>query len=410
VHGAADSFFEPTDMGAIAFGRAIDADLSDDAQFHAFHFDLSGPAGVVLSTADAGASDLDTVMYLYKRGDSGWGSYIAKDDDGGGAYFSKLSESLDAGQYRVIVKGYSLEQVGPYRLESACSGDGCAPALSDDCLFGERYGDFLHSPNFETVVSADLTSETALSELQRAQIIATLDIYGESITDPSEAFEIVDQGYINYTTQRDAFDGSEYTALEFGAGDNSFGAILRGGTTEAAAVIVDGDLDGCSAFEPLGRWAIAAEQVPPEASLVAAFPHRLFAMKLSSGFVPGRTLANSAYDDLVDAAHAIVDGEDPCYGFPTGADTGLDDYWDPAYLDSWMGSGHVQSGWQDAPTATQRAALQSYFAAVGTDNIEGFQGDMLPEACGGSGAGYFFLFLNKQTGDVTILLVYRYTE
>ena len=35
-------------------------------------------------------------------------------------------------------------------------------------------------------------------------------------------------------------------AIEFGAGDNSYGAVFSGGTTRIVARIQDGDLAGCT--------------------------------------------------------------------------------------------------------------------------------------------------------------------
>lgn len=177
-----------------------------------------------------------------------------------------------------------------------------------------------------------------------------------------------------------------------------------------AAAIHDSDLYGCSVFEPMGRWDVEAVRTEPDAALAEAFTHRLFSMRLTSGFAPGKGLAVSAYDDLVDEAWEIVNGEDPCYAFPRGSETEVEDYWDPWYVERWMSADHVQEGWEDAPTEAQRAALANHFEAHGTESFVGLQGELLTEACGGSGEGYFFLFHNKVTADVTILLVYRYTE
>jgi hypothetical protein len=413
--GRYDSFREPTDKGTLVLGDELVAELSDEEQFHAFHFELSGPAEVRLQSKDAGEPELDTVFYLYRQQSHGWGSYIDKDDDGGDAYFSRIETTLDAGRYRLLVKGYDTYQdLGPYLLESACAGDGCAsaprPRLSDECLFGETYGDFRDSPNFENVESRDLRADTELGELLAAQIMATFEAYGDSISEPSQAFERVDEGYINYATVRDRFDGHEYTSLEFGAGDNGFGAILDGGTAHVLAAIQDSYLEGCETFEPVDRWRVEVEAIEPEASLAETFPGRIYAMRLTGGFEPGHDLAVSTHDQLVNAARGVVNARNECTGFPDAGQTELEDYWDPWYVDRWMGAGHVQEGWVDAPTTEQRAALQAYFEARGTENITGYQGEFESDACGGSGAGYFFLFLDETSGDVTILIVYRWTD
>ncbi len=132
--GKADSFFEPTQHGIVPWGEEQPIYIGDGAEFHAFDFDLSGPADVVIETTDLFGYEPDTVVYLYQnRGDS-WGQYIAKDDDGGESRLSRIEMSLtEATRYRVIVKMHDYEQSGDVGVTVSCAGKGCTvPEPVDD--------------------------------------------------------------------------------------------------------------------------------------------------------------------------------------------------------------------------------------------------------------------------------------
>jgi hypothetical protein len=68
-------------------------------------------------------------MYLYRLNpDTGhYGRYIARNDDADGSTVaSRLSRALEAGQYRVLVKGFKTSLRGTFQVEAACEGGGCA--------------------------------------------------------------------------------------------------------------------------------------------------------------------------------------------------------------------------------------------------------------------------------------------
>lgn len=132
VDGSADSFFSPTEHGEVMFGLNNEAELKEDAGYHAWTFTLTGEAQVKLVIIPH-AANFDTVMYLYKNQESGnWGSYIAKNDDSGDNLWSALDETLSAGQYKVLVKGYKEKVRGSFALGAECSGDGC-PGTTSEC-------------------------------------------------------------------------------------------------------------------------------------------------------------------------------------------------------------------------------------------------------------------------------------
>lgn len=137
IDGKADSFYTPT-VHQLELGVPTGATIGGETRFHAFDFELSADAEVTLTT---GGPDpyVDTVIYLFRWNGEKWGSYLFKSDDAPGlGWFSEISESLGAGEYRLMVKGYADYVEGPFELTSSCTGAGCAmstglPTEGEDC-------------------------------------------------------------------------------------------------------------------------------------------------------------------------------------------------------------------------------------------------------------------------------------
>ncbi|MFU8807047.1 MAG: hypothetical protein ACNA8W_24785, partial [Bradymonadaceae bacterium] len=162
--GKSDSFFNPTVHGTLRFGDDHTAELTEDTLFHSWEFDLDDDASISLWTG--GQQDLDTVMYLYSRqpGEAFWGRYIAKNDDFDGSVWSRIDLDGEAGQYRVIIKGFKQILRGEFVLSSSCSGDGCPdeqalcdagqvgslPAEGFDATCGDRYLDIVAASTDES--------------------------------------------------------------------------------------------------------------------------------------------------------------------------------------------------------------------------------------------------------------------
>jgi len=139
-----------------------------------------------------------------------------------------------------------------FRLAVIITLAGCA---------GEPDGDALDNPGQAVLGSCGLgdqvvASETltpasipSLSALDGAQIIAAVHESAHTdVTTVAEAFSRVDDHLINRIVLRDEGTNQFYTELEFGAGDNSYGAIFGKGTTTRAVAIHDGDFYGCAVF------------------------------------------------------------------------------------------------------------------------------------------------------------------
>lgn len=245
--GKDDSFRTPTDHGPINFGVPVTSALSSAERFHAWVFDLSDTATVELVTSYAvrGQRRTDTVLYLYRQGDTGWGSYIARNDDYADTTYSKLVRTLTPGRYRVLVKGHLSTTLGKFKLTATCNGPGCVLG----CLFGEVYRDVKTAPGVQPINTNVITAETLdwlSADAQQMLVRAVQQSSHTDVTTPAEALSRVDQSEVNVTWLREPEAQRMFIAFEYGAGDNSYGAIFNKHSGAMATAIHDGDLTGCN--------------------------------------------------------------------------------------------------------------------------------------------------------------------
>ncbi len=134
----------------------------------------------------------------------------------------------------------------------ACAGD-LAPEYS--CVFGPRYHEIFQSSRFVVAAHADLrlADAQALPAAEQSQILQALaqSALGQA-SDLNEAFDFVDDNRINQVRLWDGSNDQPFIAYEFGAGDNSFGAIFHADSGQLAARIIDGDIFDGSANAGLG--------------------------------------------------------------------------------------------------------------------------------------------------------------
>ncbi len=245
-----DSFQQPTHHGELAYGVPATSALARTARFHAWEFDvlLPGQTPVALALAPAVASGptVDTVLYLYKQQPSGrWGSYIARNDDANGSLWSYLSRSLDAGRYRIIVKGYTERTYGKFGVKLSCDRYACSQPVAT-CAFGDTFAG-IDRQRFAFGTDERLTSAAGLDATTRAQIVRAMNASSHTdVTTAEQAFARADGGEIRRLELRDWFAVRVYLAYEYGAGDNSYGAIFDERDLEPAAEIHDGDIAACT--------------------------------------------------------------------------------------------------------------------------------------------------------------------
>ncbi|HEY4176398.1 MAG TPA: hypothetical protein VGM90_06185 [Kofleriaceae bacterium] len=250
--GAADSWASPTSFGNLfrdTWQRG-QIDLDNNVKYPAWNFTLSGDAKVTVETRVAPTDEPDlkkTVVYLYQqRDDERTWNRIAATTPGAG--FGSLTKDLGEGTYRVIVKGVAATDHGEFMLRRTCTGAGCGEG--PQCILGD--GEFweiqdVHNGSLLASGNTELNAQSQLSDTLKAQIIAAVrESAHDDVTTIEGAFDAVDENVINKYTFWDELSGRNLVGIEYGAGDNSYGAVFRGGETSVAAGIHDGFIENCT--------------------------------------------------------------------------------------------------------------------------------------------------------------------
>ncbi|MER2561245.1 MAG: hypothetical protein ABTQ32_11015 [Myxococcaceae bacterium] len=116
-----------------------------------------------------------------------------------------------------------------------------AAAAKSTALEAGTFNDFLDQVT--TTSRADITSASTVDALLSKQLIAAC--HQSSYTDVktlADAFDAVDQGEFVVRQVKDKKTGETYTAVDYGAGDNTYGAIFKTGSSKPVVGIHDGDL------------------------------------------------------------------------------------------------------------------------------------------------------------------------
>jgi hypothetical protein len=249
--GKADSFAKPTEHGVIPFATPAEGTLGASAMYHTWTFALSDAASIHAFTGPSLTSrqTIDTVLYLYKQQASGkWGSYLARNDESSpGAKWSSITRNLTAGTYRILVKGYKATTYGQFSASVECDGAGCG-AVPSSCLFGATFGDLLAGTAYRITNDAQLHVTDYQSDLDKQRIVLAVQQSAHTdVTTVEQAFAAVDQQVIRRLDLYDEAGARSFTAFEYGAGDNSYGAVFAYGSTTIVAKDHDGDLENCTA-------------------------------------------------------------------------------------------------------------------------------------------------------------------
>ncbi len=253
--GKEDSFAKPTDHGKLLFAAPQSATLAGSANYHTWTFSLTGTASIHAFTSRIPHDkSLDTVLYVYKKTTAGtWGSYIARDDDGGAGTLSSLTKSLGAGDYRVLVKGHDSTVKGPFGVEVDCTGAGCAAAPAA-CVFGTFQDDLNNgvNPNLlnnkSTYTLATYTAAGFGAVYDQRVIAAVKESGWTDVPDVATAFSHMDAQQVDLVHIYDLLGAREFIAVEFGSGDNPYGAIFDATTATMVAGLHDSDITSCTAL------------------------------------------------------------------------------------------------------------------------------------------------------------------
>ena len=114
--------------GALPTDATDAATLSSTFRQHAWELDLAGDGGAFVEIVTGPAvvgPEVDTVVTLYRAGDGA--NVLARGDDDAGSLFAAIDGELEAGRYRVVVKGYAATTLGPFEVTFLCDGEACDP-------------------------------------------------------------------------------------------------------------------------------------------------------------------------------------------------------------------------------------------------------------------------------------------
>jgi hypothetical protein len=251
--GKFDSLKNPTRHGRLFLGAEVRKRLASGERYHEWLFDLDEAASVTIDLGKAGSRAVDTVLYLYKdEGDGSW-SLVRKSDDDMGDIMAGMWIDLEPGQYHMVVKGKKKTTRGEFEVELTCFGEGCP---TRQCIFGSEYHtlvgfeDAQVRTDWQKVIDADSTIDIPIV-IQ--QIVAAVNASSYEVDTLEEALAAVDEGEINHTQIYDGLHGKTYYAFEYGAGDNSYGAIFESGKSTPAAKIGDGEIGDCKVWYAVPR-------------------------------------------------------------------------------------------------------------------------------------------------------------
>ncbi|MDP1825488.1 MAG: hypothetical protein Q8L48_19675 [Archangium sp.] len=116
-----------------------------------------------------------------------------------------------------------------------------AAAAAKSPLDEGTFSEFLEK--VQLVSRTDVTTPSQVDALLGKQLISAC--HQSSYTDVktlADAFEAVDQGEFVVSQVKDKKTGELYTAIDYGAGDNTYGAIFKKGSVTPIVQIHDGDL------------------------------------------------------------------------------------------------------------------------------------------------------------------------
>ncbi len=270
VDGKQDSWGSPTSFGTLFQGIWQYGEIDPDARMKhaAYTFTLDGNAAVTLTThrppfeehsIDLGA----TMIYLYKQREAGTFRRIAASE--AIEDYGTLTKQLGAGTYRVIIKAEDARQGGEFMVKLGCDGAGCADG--PQCLIPADYFT-MHETKRGALSfrSRDVLRPGAnIGSSAEAQLIAAAQESAHEVSTVAEAFEAADGNEINRDWYVDQLAGRMVWAFEYGAGDNSYGAIFVGGDPMPVATIGDGDIGHCTIFAQtcvFGRLSGEAQYMP----------------------------------------------------------------------------------------------------------------------------------------------------
>ncbi|MDQ3371063.1 MAG: hypothetical protein M3680_37065 [Myxococcota bacterium] len=130
-------------------------------------------------------------------------------------------------------------------------GDGeirACTVAARSCVLGRTYHEAAFMPDLRVLSTRTITQANQVNvAFLKDQIVRAVNQSSHQVTTLAEAFAAVDQGELFLRRYRHT-DGREFVSIEYGAGDNSYGAFFDANSANLVAAINDGDLYRCTAW------------------------------------------------------------------------------------------------------------------------------------------------------------------
>lgn len=423
--GKADGFDSvATPHGYLQFGGESSARIESGARVHTWQLALGADAEVTLETKLAHApndEEIDTVLYLYAA--SG-GRYLAKNDDiSSSNTFSRIRTHLPAGEYRLVLKGYSALDTGQVRIGADCSGEGCGGNPSDAlCLFGPTLYDLTHSPNLETVAERQIRSARDIQGTLVDQIIALPRIEGRTATNLDAAISALkasnDRGRLDLhlTELRDPVTQATYVELDYQLGEITVGYFFPADSARPVASMSDGEIGECAVFEAPDRWnglTVTQAELPRAISGLSEY---MVALRIE-GLPAGDQLSVSGGPKVLERARQVLGTDCNEGGIAADvSDVTRRDLGGVFYLLE-----HQIDGFASAPNAAQVGQLVDYLVAQ-AHGVPGDQADQIDDLfivdeapisngdCRGTTSGTVLMITNRISHEALVLTLIEEAE
>lgn len=266
VDGKADGW-NLTEHGDLVFDELADdepgttlaqdgAVLSRRQPAHAWVLELDDEADIGLMTADgedghlaSGRSTVDTVMYLYRQQANGnWGRYLERNDDIiDNNVNSAIDRHLEAGTYRVIVKGLSRSTTGEFRISGSCNGPGCVH-IDDDGevdICGLQVADAVDGGSLAPGRVTEIHANSRPSAARQAMIVEAVQQHIDQVVeleDWRDALSFVDADSMTITEETNTLTDEKLVKVTFTLGDIEYGALFYAETGNVFSWIEDGEI------------------------------------------------------------------------------------------------------------------------------------------------------------------------
>lgn len=123
----------------------IGVSRTETIKAHAWRITLGTNERVSLYTAkytgEESAVEIDTVLSLFKKGETGWGEPIAQNDDAAaGTVYSRVELDLEPGEYRLLVDATKATTRGWFGVNVRCADGYCNEFAPGPATEPEEYG------------------------------------------------------------------------------------------------------------------------------------------------------------------------------------------------------------------------------------------------------------------------------